>query len=490
MRARKSVVALHLVAALAACTTIKPDAPPPVPAQATPSTRPSVVTVPINVDASAIATALNGLLPSENGSVYWTTGQDLGDSTTFQIGVHRDGNVSVTADGGCLNVSIPLKTNDGRVDKDITFGPPWARIHNRHHADIPDRHIDVRARACLGISSDWHITSSFQPDFSWAEDPVAEYHLPSPLPTIRVDIADRVNPRLRELLPRFTGVVQERLTNVPVRQYVEKAWNAMQTPMKVWDAPAVALEIEPISVGVGALTSSGNTVTVHSAVAAKARTILAIPNAGAPVHLLPLPNNVGVPADETFHLQVQAVAPFSDIDSNLHSLLVGKTLKYEGDREITISDAKVFGYGDKVGVRVDFSAKTSFWPVNNVSGWVYLVGKPKFDFAKRQVSVEELKFDARTSSLLVDAASVIAHPYFRAQLQKAMLVDVSRHVDPLVSKVRSGIAGYKVRTGILANVAVSDISATDITISKDGISVFLDAKGTANLMVENLALAQ
>lgn len=459
------------------CTQINPAKPPDIAPPAFPAAQVSTVTIPVNVDVSAIGTEIQNALGGGN-NFYFVTGQDIGNGVTLQMGLKLNGSVGVSANNGCLDASIPIAITSGRVDKN--FGFPVGS----HHADIGGS-ANFTMRACLGLTNDWKISSSINSNFSFTSNPTITYHLPSPLPAITIDIASRVSPVVQGKLGVINAAIEQRLSAVSVRPIVERGWTSVQKPITAWASPVVTLDIVPISAGLGAPTSTGNTITLKPAVSGRVTARLGTSSAPKPV--IPLPGNSGNVGPDSIVIQVQAVAPFVDLNSLLSERVAGHTYSLGDGKSITVGSAEMFGYGSSVGVKVDFRARTSFWPFNNVYGTLYIAGKPSYQDAARRIFVQDLQFDANTSSLLIDAAALIAHSVLLDELGRALTFDISPYVNPLLDKIHDGLHNYKIQDGVTANLQVTSFTNSDFLVSKEGIAILFSATGSGNIQVDKLS---
>jgi len=476
---RAQSVAMACIAALllTACETIRPLKPEASPGAPLPSVPNSLLTIPVRVNVAALSAEIDSSLSPTEGpaGIYWTSNEGIAHNSTLQLGVHRSGNTSLTTDDGCLVLAVPVAINNGRIDWFQKVGFVKVKKHFEFGGSG-----NVRARACFRVDQDWQLQVDVLPDFTWIEG--AWIDLNPPVGHITIGIAGKVEPKLREKLPAFAAAISEKVSAISLKPVVERAWGAAQRPVPLSTNPPIALEVEPISVGIGPPVSEGAELVIRPAIVAKLQV-----HAGAGAassQTKPLPPNTGTLGADGFSLSVRADASFAELNSQARERLVGKAIQLGNQATVTPGGVIISSLGDKVLLRVDFRAKLSRVKVGSLSGWLYLTGRPKYDDAKRQLSIEDVDFDLNTRNLLVDGAEALLHERFIQKLRETLVFDLSGKIDPMRSRVEAGAQGLKVGKGISLNVAVESLSLSDIHIGTDGIGIYATAKGSSNLVVD------
>ena len=466
--------------ALGACTTISPPAPKPEPVAPLPPVANSSIAIPINVDTVALGHELETLMSTEHGpnGIYWVSGDHISGNADLEMGVNRNGPVTVTTDGGCLNISVPLEINSGRIDYTVSIG-----FLHPHKVFSFGGAANVKARACVGVTNDWHITSTVVPNFDWTANPTLSFNVPI-LGTITIGIRDRVTPKLQAKLPMVQQKIQDKLAAIDLSPKMAKAWEGIQKPLQLSASPNVTASVDVAGVGLGPMTSSGTDLVIRPSIVAKLSAHLGAPAVVAPAK--PLPPNSGQTAADGFNLAVRADAPFSDMNRELTDRVVNKELEFGGGKHVKLTDVSLSSLGDKILIRASFKAKLGSFPIDNVEGWLYLVGKPKYDDVARVLSVKEIYFDGGTDSALVNAGAVILKPIIIERLTKAAVFDLSKTIDPVKTKVLAGIQAKELRPGVTLNVNVSTFDVSTLYVDAAGVGIFTNARGIATLAVGNV----
>ncbi len=461
---------------LTACGTVHPIRPEKEPERPLPQVPNSSLTVPIWVDVPALSEQINGHFSSTQGpsGIFWTTNKYIGNGLNLRMGIHRSASTNVATNNDCLVIDIPIAVNDGRID--------WKQERTLRAIH---KHVDfggsgtAQARACISIGEDWKLRATITPDSSWISD--AWIDLGPPFEHIKTDIAERVDLKLREKLPAVSKTVTDMISTIPIKPIIERAWAAVQQSFPLSHDPLIMAGIEPISIGVKPTVSQGLKLVVRPTIVAKFRGHVGSDT--EPRQIKPLPANTGRPGGDEFLLSIKVDVPFVDLTELARARIVGRTYELDNGRTVTPSAASISSAGDKLLLRVDFSAKLSSIPITNYSGWLYLTGTPKYDDTKRLLKVDDINFDLNTRNLLVDEAAALLHDHFLQQLREALVFDLSDKTDPIYKHIKTGAQETKIADDVILKAVVKSLNVSDIHIGSDGIGIFVTANGTSSLVI-------
>lgn len=464
------------VLGIAACGSIKPPQPEQEKEAPLPTAPNSSITLPIRLDSGALQQEINERLGQGQGpqSLYWTSGEPISGNATIQFGVHRSGEAQVSSENGCLVFKVPLAVNSGRIDWSEKVG--FIRV--KKHFDFGGG-AQVTVRACVSVGADWQLDATVSPDFQWTER--AWIDINPPLGHIKVDVASRIEPKIREKLPTLVEKARAIVAKVPLRASLERAWVSLQTPQQLSKEPALALEVEPVSLGLGPTTSEGREMVIRPTLVAKLRAYAGQPAQASP--LKPLPGNTGTLGSDEFALVLRADAPYGELNRLAQGQLAGQTFPLGGDKSITIKALGIQPLGKKLLVRADFSAKASKSPFSGVSGWLYLVGEPHYDDTSRRLWVSSLDYELNTKNLLLQSADWLLHEPIAQKLQAALSFDLSGRIDPVRKQVEGGLQNFRVAEGVALNAVIKSFNFSDLHIGSDAIGLYTTVRGNANVMV-------
>lgn len=480
------VALLALTVALAGCQTIKPTKPKTGDFKPEPARQISTVAVPISISAQAITAIVEDRMPP-GSRLYWVTGQPMGDFD-LQLGVHKAGAVSVSSEGGCLNLGIVLYIQDGRIDWDAKVG----FIKVRKHFDFGGS-ARVTARVCPSVTPDWKLAATIEPNFSWVEG--AYITIGTPIGSKNIAIASRVEPAIREKLPAMTAGIVEALGRLPLKEKLESAWAAIQKPILLAKNPAdppvagapvlpeVYLMAEPTMLGLGPLQSQGSEIVAMPIVSTYLQLHLGQPDAASVPAPRPLPGNAGAILPRGIYASVMAVVPYDEANKVAERALRDKPIEFGDKLKVAIKGIEVYPDGDRLLVKADFAGRLSKLPFDDTEGHLYLRGTPRYNNLDRTISVEDLDFDVDTKNLLVKSAELLKNPLILRALEKALRFELGPKVDPLIARAKEGVASKKIADGVLLNALATSVELSALHVGPKAMKVSLNLKGEANVVV-------
>src|SRR5690606_23873593 len=94
---------------------------------------------------------------------------------------------------------------------------------------------------------------------------------------------------------------------------------------------------------------------------------------------------------------------YSALDDYLNQELSGKAFKVDNQTTIFPKAISTQSFGDRALVQMEFNLERS--GKKDLSGELYLVGKPSFDPDKEAIVFDEIEFDLNTKNILANSAS-------------------------------------------------------------------------------------
>lgn len=203
------------------------------------------VTVPIRELESVLDAELAG--GKRDGSLFSRSGIPI-DQGRVQVEVLRNGPLAldVGADGRLL-VALPLRLKvrgDWEVDLGITT--------IKHHEDV-SAELSVHAALALDVGADWVVRSRTLLSFSWAQKPELK------VGPLRISLGSVAGAQLDKLLAKAGPMFDEAIARkVPLRAAAERAWQAMDAPVRLSSDPDTWLAIDPLAVSFSGLGRRGD----------------------------------------------------------------------------------------------------------------------------------------------------------------------------------------------------------------------------------------
>lgn len=475
-RSRSAFLLVFLSLWFNSCSTLNPDAPPKVAEAPLPPTPLSTITMPVHIPVAPLAGQIDAVLSAASGpqGMYWVEGLDAGHGLRLRFGLHRNGNSSVTAENGCLLIAVPLEMNNGQADweQDVLVGKL------RHRMEFGGS-VLVRARACFSVGADWKLRTTLAPDFSWTEGAWLDLNLP--LGQFKIDISRYVEPKLREKLPAMQSALAEMAERIPIKPQLEQAWVQIQQPVELSQEPPLTLEMEPVSLGVSPPQSRGGELVVRPTIMARVRVFSG--KGEAPAHPSPLPANSGSVGEGGFSLSARVDIGFDELNRLAQQHLLGKTFDLGEGRTLFLDAIRISPYGEQLLLKVRFKARLTRDATSGLAGWMYLLGKPRYDEAAQQLQVVDVDFDLDTQNKLIDGAEALMHGVFRQQLQAALVFDLAEEMGRMRKQVDDGLQRVKLAEGLRLDAELDTLAVSGIHIGREAVAIFSTATGRSSLRV-------
>lgn len=497
---RMSLRTILLAAAvvLTGCQSINPAAPKLGDFKPEPARKMSTVAVPVRISMSAIAAMVDAVI-QPNQQIYYTTNEPISDGVTLQMGVRRTGPVEVVTSGGCVNIALQFYlADDPRIDwvehVRVHVGPFSWKVTDIKKMFPLGGSVRVDADVCPSIDSDWKAGATVRPNFRWVEGGYVTFG--TPVGSIKIHVAGRTEPLIRDQLTSIAGKISTALSNLPLRQKLSGAWDSVQQPILLtkkptepatpgaMPAPEVYLIAEPAMIGIGPMQSEGAEIVATPNLSAFLKLQLGKPDTVTLPKPKPFPKNTGPMESLGVNASILAVLPYEEANKVAEQVLKTKPLEIGDKKQVTIKGLELHPDGDRVLVKVNFAARLGSLPFNDTEGTLYLRGTPRFSNQDRTVWVEDLDYDVETKNLLVKSASVLGSPVFKKMLEKALRFELGTKIDPIVEQMKVGVSGKQLASGVLLNAKAATVALDGIHIGPKAITVGLSVKGMANVAIE------
>lgn len=247
------------------------------------------------------------------------------------------------------------------------------------------------------------------------------------------------------------------VNNVYVRLAIGKAWDALQSPIRL--NYKLSLLLNPQTVRVSPPNTKADTMTVVVGVVARPKLIAG--ETPPQTSALPMPDISMAPTLPAggFHLAVDNELSFDFISDELTKKLEGKEYPVGGNT-IIIQKVRVYGSGDALILEVRVKG--------TADGAIYLIGKPVYDEATRTVSIQNLDYTVETKHVLVKTADWLLHSRVRDGLAEKATWYVGDKIDAakdmLSDALNRKLNQYASITGKIRNVRAVAVGATNTSL--------------------------
>jgi hypothetical protein len=446
----------------------------------------SYVAVPVTIRTAILEQELSRRLSDqvgEDGVYFRQHARTPIPGARITFGVHRSGPVSVRVVDRRLVYRVPLSLNSAAVDWygcNRPFGCKSA------HGEFGGSGI-VSGETAIRVTEDWRLVSRTRLRFAWLEEPWVHLkttvdHGRTPLHPL-VDLLVRA--KIRRLLAAYAKRVDNTLERIDLRRFLEPAWRRLHAPLRVAGDPPIWLRVEGAGAGIGPLQDDSGNVLLTPVMVARLRAHVGHQPTGLDTPP-PLPRNSGPSGREHSEIQLPIVIEYAYLNALLQDRVTGRTFEFKNGATVTVRDVELFASGGRLVVRVEFEAnRIPSRLIPSASGTVYFSGRPAYDKATGQLTVQEFDFDVQTQEHLHQAAAWLLQDTFVERVRQRLVFDVSKKVTPLLAKFETTFSTYRLTTGITLISRIHEIALeSDPVVGDDAVTIVAIGRGSTRIHVD------
>lgn len=357
--------------------------------------------------------------------------------------VKRNGPISVSGHGKTLKFAFPVKAQVSTQ----------AGIRETANAAAT-----LYIHATPSINKDWSVSVDIAPHFVWSEQPTVTL-----LEIIKVNIKNKVEPKLRNKMNAFVKKVPKLLADLEMKEKVHTAWKEIQEPLKINSDSETYLLFKPQSASYSGFNIVDN--VLYTTISAKGKTEIILGKPDVNYKKTKLCNLGSIPCEEgkfNFHLPVSIT--YQELLEISNRKFLNKysidLIKNSIPGVVKVSNPKI----KKTSTgKISISAHINY---DNRSKWIKMIdlfdwfdidgeitfnGSPRINKETRSLVLDNLVYDSTTNSdlfdILVDAAE---------------LQPIKSHLSNLIEYK----FGQKIDDGIIrANKALKTFSKDDLNLS-------------------------
>lgn len=448
-------LSLGIILFFSGCKTVAPalDSNQPL----TPPKAVSVVNTPILIPSETLTRLLNSQLPP---TLYEARDQSFGNGIEGSLTLKRAGNISWNAlDSQAIEIMLPIQISGemglkrsglgsfirGRIPINESFKPTFV-IDPRIN---PDWSIGVDAFELVDLGGD----------------------LEMDIMGMEVDLTGMLQQQIRKW-------GQENLVQKPsvftLKPIIELAWAQAGKPILLeYQGIQKAYSIQPQNVLLNDFFDpQGNLnlwLGMNGAIASH-------PADAAPSRPFPLPPLISN-QDSSNHFEI--ILPFSlsysEIDRLLTENLVGKTFRIDKKTTFIGSNLRTQSLGQSLGVTMDFIAQKENG--KEISGELFLVGKPEYDQKTESIVFRQIDFDLSSDSFQANTGAGLKRKKIIRQMEKQAKFPIGEIVDGSIASIQDRL-GLKTP---IANFQIIDLEVMPSGFYPQKESLLIHLKGTGQI---------
>jgi len=431
-----------------ACGSVRPEFPkPPVSPVVFADPPLSEVTIPVSVDFAGASADIKSQIASAVNAVHtpgWPNHEfEQSCNLRYRYGVsYGELNFGIVSGARPIQISGQIAAGAGATFCAVCvnlFGVRCVVPKVGASCGIPPgenmRRINFGVNTSLAVNPDYSLKSDVA---------ISDLHFVDPcrITFLNIDISGLIRDAVIARVP--TATINDRIKAISVRPQAENIWNQAIAPIAIGDG--LYFKLKPESWGLSEIGGQGETVKFNFGFTAKPE----ITTDPTPVPA-DLPSFGNAASGNGFNIFADVKVDYPFINKKLAEQLVGMKIPVEGN-EFIIKGVEVFGLKNReMIVRIDFKG--------TLKGCLFLLAKPTYDAATREVKFSELKYDLYTTNLLVNALAWLAKPIILQSIGDKARIPIGNRLDDVQGKVN----GYLNKTygNITLTGEVTDLSILD-----------------------------
>lgn len=447
------------------CKSINPNKPtysgePVVLPRAT-----SIINIPIEIPFSMIESNLNNALGQK---LFADKGLDLGSGFFTDIDVNRTGFIKLAAiDSKKLSLQIPMNMAGNLKFEKRIFGQNLNTAIPFNESLMPE--ISFRPK----IGQNW--------DFSLEDINIESYgrSMKYNLLGFEIDLDPMIRKQLQSVLNNQLSA--SNLTRMDFREMAQEAWDGFSKPIALeQDGVSAYIYTQPTKLKIREEVTSDRKLKLFLGIEGEVFSqIGSLPQ----TKKTPLPNiTYNESSENKVDIMIPLAISYSDLDQYLNENLAGKRFRTDKKTELEVSNLESQSFGDRTLLKMDFLAIRK--GRKQITGQMYLVGKPKYDEATESIRFEEIEFDINTKNILARSATWMKQGQVLTQIKKLAAYPIGEYLDEarremrLQGQVRTEYADFS-----LLN---SQLEVEGIYNTENDIRIYLRTTGKMNVKVRGM----
>ena len=157
----------------------------------------------------------------------------------------------------------------------------------------------------------------------------------------------------------------------------------------------------------------------------------------------------------------------------LQENLVGYEYEYTKKKKIVVTDASIYGNGEKLVVKVTFAG--------NMKGDFYMTGTPKFNEDTKTVYIDDFDFDLQSKKVVLKAAAWVLKGTFNKQINKYLKFSLQDQVDESVKMIEEYLKEGQLDQTIKVECSVANAKLNDVILEEKSMKTILDLDGSLKI---------
>jgi len=454
------VFAVSVLLSVQSCRSVKSKAPAEAYQTFEYKAPVSHVIVPVELSLREIETELNNQL---NGLIY--DDADYADGVLMKV--WKVSPILLSMKGEDIVYEVPIKIWSNIKWEFNQFG---IKMSDEFTAEASLR-MTFNTKLKIGVFWTLEPQTTLQ-KYDWIEKPVVTGGSIS-LPV--TFIADRVIKSQQKFITE--AIDNEIKHQIELRKYVEEGWNALHQPIQLYNNPNAWLRISPSAIAVTPLTGNKDYANATIRIDGVAETFIGSKPA---VKLTNLPNATYTNTTSgDFVISLINEMTYEEASKIAHQHLAGQTFtNSNGKKKIHIDSVSIYGGGENLIIKTKVSG--------NVTGTIYLKGKPTYDSLTQTIYLKNLDYSIETKNAMVKTGNWILKSSLSKRIQEALRYSVAEDMAKMKKEANTYISSYNITKNTVVKASINQLAPKDIFITEGSIKAVIFATGSMKLSIKGL----
>jgi len=315
--------------------------------------------------------------------------------------------------------------------------------------------IRLRFKTKLSLNPDWSIhTSTVSNGYLWTKKPAIK------IGGIDVPVTMVANLLLPANLQNYSQQIDTIVAQgFDFRGFAEKGWQMLFEPFKIPTDYNAWLSISPHSVAILPLQGSEGHIRLGAAITTDVECLMDIvPFTGKAT---PLPNIQQLKtSSDAFNVNLLTDIPYTSINRMIGEEIGDSTFVF-GNRKVKFETFRVYGTNERMAVETKISG--------SVKGTLYLTGIPYFNSQDTTLRIKDLKFDIKTTNLMIASAKWLFSGKFERILTESIAIPFNSNILETEKQISAFLNHYQLGYGFELNGRLAGLSVSDLYLSPESV---------------------
>ena len=447
-----------------ACKRINPDRPsyrgePMVIPEAI-----STINIPLEIPLQYIEKHLNKGLAE---LVYSENDLNIGNGISTNLNVFRTGNLRLSSDAeNKLLVNLPMRLKGELKIAKTLFGQSLS-------TSIPyDENLSPVVSFTPEIGKDWDVAINNLKIESWGRP------LKYSLLGYEVDFDPILRKHVEKVLTNQLS--SNGLSRISFKRLITETWNAYGEAFKIGRGDLESyLYTVPQKIKISEQLTEDHKLQLNLGLEGKVLTYLGEKPQAKPSPLPGLYYN-----DDTTNfldITLPIAVGYPVFDEYLNRELSGQNFRIDKQTNFIPKGISTQSFGDRALVQMDFTLQRA--GRKDLTGELFLVGRPTYDAATEAIRFEDIDFDINSKNILANNASWLKQGQLLAAIKRQAYFPIGSYIDQARMELQQ--RGYLSTDFASFRVERPELTVDGIYVTEQDVRIYLNAKGQMEVNLLN-----